>query len=249
MSRRNRVYRGDNRNVYVAGDLHGDYRSFRGVLSGSGGGGDSVLIFLGDYADRGPRGLEIITELSRLLGVRRDIVALKGNHEMYIDKKPVFSPCDLVSEADAKYSSWEAFYGDVMEDFLSRLYIAAVINDVLFVHAGISSGIRKQEDLEDPKNETDLLWSDPSAQPGQHPNPRGAGVTFGEDVTGKVLASLGMKLVVRSHEPHKAAYGPCSEHSGRVITVNSCSSYGESWRPFLLRIDTVKMNYEPVFLN
>jgi hypothetical protein len=246
----NRVFAKNIRDVYAAGDLHGDYQSFKSILNVYEKiRKDSLLIFLGDYADRGLYGVEIITELNKLLDSRKDIIALKGNHEIYTDGKPSFYPCDLIHEAEGKYGSWKKFYHDVMLGFLPKLYVAAVINEVLFIHGGISSKIRSKEDLNKPENEKFLLWSDPSSIPGEHPNPRGAGVIFGEDITQKVLSSLGLKIIVRSHEPGKAAYGPYVEHEGKIITVSSCSSYGVLWKPFLLRINTETRKYEPLFLD
>ncbi len=244
----NRIFTGRIKYVYVAGDLHGDYKSFKkliGMYDESER--DSVLLFLGDYADRGLNGVEIISELNKLLESRDDIVALKGNHEQYRNKMPTFSPCDLVYEAQEKYASWEKFYRDIMANFLEKLYIAAIINNVLFVHAGISAKIKTIEDLTKPENEMHLLWSDPSSLPGEHPNLRGAGITFGEDVTKKVLSALDLKMIVRSHEPRKAAYGPYSEHGGKVITTNTCASYGEPWEPFMLKIDTESLKYKTFF--
>jgi Icc-related predicted phosphoesterase len=243
----NRVFTGNIRNVYAAGDLHGDYRSFSSILNSyEKNRKDSILIFLGDYADRGAYGVEIITEINKLLDTRDDIIALKGNHEMYIDGKPSFYPCNLIYEAEGKYGSWKKFYEDIMLNFLAKLYIAAIVNNVLFVHAGISSKIRTREDLMRPSNEIYLLWSDPSSEPGEHSNPRGAGVLFGEDITVKFLSSLNLKLIVRSHEPEKAARSPYAEHKGKIITINSNATYGN---PFLLKIDTIRLTYKPLFLT
>jgi hypothetical protein len=135
-----------------------------------------------------------------------------------------------------------------MVDFLAKLHIAAIMNNVLFVHAGISSKIKTVEDLAKHENETYVLWSDPSPLSGEHPSMRGAGITFGEDVTTKVLSALGLKMIVRSHEPSKAAYGPYSEHGGKIITTNACASYGEPWKPFMLKIDTKSLKHKPIFL-
>ena len=95
------------------------------------------------------------------------------------------------------------------------------------------------------ENENILLWSDPFPRSGEHKNPRGAGLLFGEDITQNTLSGLGLEMVVRSHEPEKAAMGPYAEHGGKIITINSCSSYG---RPFVLKIDTVSLGFEPIFL-
>jgi hypothetical protein len=246
---KNRVFTSKNKLVYVVGDLHGDYGSFSKIISKHKKAEEgSLLVFLGDYADRGTGGIEIITELNTFLEGKNNIVALKGNHEVYIDGKPVFAPCDLIYEAQAKYSSWKKFYNEIFLRFLSKLYIAAIINRVLFVHAGISSRIKSISDMEDDSNEEYLIWSDPYHGKGEHPNNRGAGVIFGEDVTTQVLSCLNINLIVRSHEPHKAAYGPFVEHNGKVITINSCNTYDGIWEPFILKVDTEVLHYETIFL-
>ena len=245
----NRIFTGSNRYVFVAGDLHGDYDSFCKITRmHSKHVKDSLLLFLGDYADRGPQGVEIITELNSLLHKRDDIVALKGNHEIYKNSKPEFFPCDLIHQAELKNNSWDSFYNEVFSDFLNKLHIAAIINNVLFIHAGVFSGITGITDLTNKENEKYLLWSDPSPKPGEHMSVRGGGVEFGEDVTERVLSALGLKLIIRSHEPRKAGSGPFEEHGGRIITTNACNSYGESWRPFILKVDTENLGYETIFL-
>lgn len=247
---KNKVFTSHIRNVYVVGDLHGDYQSYKAVLNiYKKHRGDSLIIFLGDYSDRGLYGVEIITDLSGLLDNREDVIALKGNHEQYVDGEPSFYPCDLIPEAREKYGSWENFYKDFMIVFLEKLYIAAIINNVLFIHGGISSKIRKNEDLAKSKYDKYLLWSDPAPIRGEHVNPRGAGVIFGEDITQKVLSSLGLKMIVRSHEPGKASFGPYVEHGGKIITINSCSSYEVTWNPFICKMDTVTLKYKPLFIK
>lgn len=245
----NKVYTSTTKTVYAAGDLHGDNESFIKILKiYEKAETDSLLVFLGDYADRGRCGVEIITGLNRLLDERADIIALKGNHELYINGKPDFYPRDLIYEAQSKYSSWDKFYEEVFSLFIDKLYIAAIINNVFFVHGGISSDIKSIDDIENKSNEYILLWSDPSAGRGEQMDIRGAGVAFGEDITQKVLSSLGLKLIIRSHEPAKAAKGPFVEHGGKVITTNSCTSYGMPWKRFLLKIDTDSLQYEPLYI-
>jgi hypothetical protein len=245
----NKVFTGSKNVVYVAGDLHGDHKSFKQIPRlYEKAGEDPLLIFLGDYADRGPDGIEIISELSKLIDTRNDMIALKGNHEIYRNGAPEFFPCDLIHEAYQKCGSWEDFYRDIFVKFLSKLHIAAIINNVLFIHAGIFSGIKSRDDLKKEENEKALLWSDPSPAPGEHKSRRGAGVEFGEDITEEVLSSLGLRLIIRSHEPRKAVLKPCIEHGGKIITINTCSSYGEAWRPFLLKIDTLSLEHEAIYL-
>jgi len=235
--------------VFVVGDLHGDYESFKNavkIFEENKNEGD-ILIFLGDYADRGENGVEIISKLSELLKTRKDIVALKGNHEDYSKYgEPRFYPCDLIDEANTKINGgWEAFWKEVFQNFLRYLKPAFIIGKVLFVHGGVSKKIQSREELFKKENEEILLWSDPYNEKGEIQNSRGAGVEFGEDVTNKVLQKLDLKLIIRSHQPNKAAHGqPFFEHSEKIVTINSSIIYGI---PFMILVDPEKAKIEKVF--
>jgi len=112
--------------------------------------------------------------------------------------------------------------------FFKELPIAAKYDSFLFVHGGISSKIKSFEDLMFPSEEIedDVLWSDPFESYGEAPNPRGAGVLFGKDITDKVLGLLSVEKLVRSHQPQKAIEGYYEEHNGKVITISSTRVYG-----------------------
>ena len=63
---------------------------------------------------------------------------------------------------------------------------------------------------------------------------RGEGVLFGESLTKKICARLGVKKVIRSHQPTLASEKPHVTHSGRLLTTQSTSSY--NGKPCLLNI-------------
>jgi len=225
--------------ILVAGDIHGDYDSLRRILRSVDMDRD-LLVFLGDYADRGLYGVEVIDTISDLVGrYSGRVLALKGNHEDYTeDGEPTFYPCDLVYEATRKRGGWMQYFVERLKPFIGRLYLAAVIpGEILMVHGGVSSRIESLDDLRYPSLsiERDVLWSDPWSGYGEYPNRRGVGVEFGVDITEKVCMKLGVKMIVRSHEPMKASTGPYYEHGGRVVTVSSTSVYGG--KPFILTID------------
>ena len=236
--------------IVVAGDIHGDLRAFKRIISLLTPG--DLAVFLGDYADRGPFGLEVIEGLKsavqRLPGC---IVALKGNHEDFSqDGEPLFQPCTLREEAARKGRNWKAFFPN-LKAFFDTLPLAAVIHRfALLVHGGVSEEITSPDMMENPGEavEKDIIWSDPGSSAGQHPNPRGAGKRFGADVTARVLGLFGASYLIRSHEPQKAPEGPCFEHDGTVITISATSLYGG--RAFVLLLPANKLPVSrKAFLN
>ena len=224
--------------VLVAGDIHGDLEAFLSLKKVFQKEKDAVLVFLGDYADRGDSGLEVIEGVQELLARHPErVVALKGNHEDYRKGKPYFSPWTLGWEVEEKLGkTWDEFYPEFEREFLSKLFLAFLIPGVaLCVHGGVFSKLTRS-DLESPTKEAEeaLLWSDPWELPEEAPNPRGAGVLFGPDCSAKVVRELGVMAIIRGHEPQKAWNGPFSEHEGRVITLSCTGVYGG--RPCLLKI-------------
>jgi len=228
--------------LFVIGDIHGDEASVRSLLSIFKPEEDSV-IFLGDYADRGPNGVEVIYIVKSLIDrYPQNVIALKGNHEDYSnDGVPFFLPCDLTKEAQVKRGGWLKYFSYELRPFLQKLYIAAILpGEYLFLHGGISSKIRDIESLRKASEqvETDIIWSDPYEGLGEYANSRGAGVTFGEDITKEVCRRLGVKKIIRGHEPNKSILVPFYEHSDKVVTVSSTRFYGG--KPFTLVIDPTR---------
>ncbi len=226
--------------IAVVGDIHGDYQAFSSLLKTIDARKDGV-IFLGDYADRGPNGVEVIESIDSLMArYPRNVIALKGNHEDYSDTgNPTFHPCDLIYEANEKEGSWQKYFQEKLKPFIDSLYLAALIrNEALFIHGGISSKIKSLDDLRYPAREveSDVLWSDPIEDQGEYPSMRGVGVHFGKDITNNVCRELGIKRIMRSHEPYKAVEGPFYEHDEKIVTISSSSVYGG--KPFILFIDT-----------
>src|ERR1044072_163009 len=79
--------------IVAVGDLHGDYDAWEAIAQaaglvdakGNGSGGSTVLVQMGDVADRGPDSLKIIRQLMKLQREARSkggqVIALVGNHE------------------------------------------------------------------------------------------------------------------------------------------------------------------------
>jgi protein phosphatase len=228
------------RQLIVVGDLHGDYASFRAIFKVADPAKD-LIIFLGDYADRGLFGTEIIDGVSKLSDKHpENIILLKGNHEDYTENgEPKFSPWTLRSDVERKKEDWRNYFEEKLKPFLENLYLAAILpENLLFVHGGVSSKINNLNDLSCPSEvvEEDVLWSDPFDGLGEHPNwKRGAGVEFGKDVTTKICESLGVKIIIRSHEPQEAIKGPSYSHGRKLVTISSTRVYGGN--PFALNFN------------
>ena len=235
--------------ILIAGDIHGDLPVFRRIMASLGP--RDLAVFLGDYADRGPSGLEVVEGLIEATRkFRGRVLPLKGNHEDYApDGTPLFEPCTLIAEGTRKGREWKELY-PCLKTFFDTLPLAAVIPGfALLVHGGISELLVSPDVIEIPAPETeiDIIWSDPGAFPGQHPNPRGAGHMFGTDITEKVLETFGVEYLIRSHQPRKAMDGPWFEHNGRVVTTSATGVYGG--RPFMFILPGERLPRSPAELT
>ncbi|MEM0083824.1 MAG: metallophosphoesterase family protein [Candidatus Methanomethylicia archaeon] len=240
MGRLKVIDRGDFERIIVVGDIHGDYESFKRIRELFNPDRD-LIVFLGDYADRGDMGIEVIEGIYELIEMYGDrIIALKGNHEDYRNGEPYFQPCTLIWEADLKRGGWINYYNSFLTKFFAKLFLAAIYRNILFVHGGISSKIGSIKDLENPSYEVeeDVLWSDPYEEEGEIPNYRGAGILFGPDISRRICKILNVDYIVRSHEPRKAFRGPFIEHEGRIVTISSTRIYGGI--PFIIAIPSVE---------
>jgi diadenosine tetraphosphatase ApaH/serine/threonine PP2A family protein phosphatase len=234
--------------VAVVGDLHGDNRALKAILE-TVDLNSELLVFLGDYADRGECGVEVIRTIKALRQMHpNNVIALMGNHEDYTSEGvPNFNPCTLIGEAEVKTGSWGIYYLNELKPFIDSLSLSALIpGNALLVHGGVSSKIRSVEDLREPSDELrmDLLWSDPSEDMGERVNwGRGAGVEFGVDVSASVCEVLGVERIIRSHQPQLSLHAPRVMHGGRVVTVNATSVYGGSPFVYYLNPRAPKKNY------
>jgi len=217
----------------VVGDLHGDLESLISILHSSGftqrmtRSKDAALIFLGDYGDRGARSAEVYYAILRLkLAFPTQVILLRGNHEGPDDL--MASPHDLPLQFQKRFKDkWAVAYTKTRE-LWNYLYNAVFVEErYLMVHGGLPPNIASIQDfahahLSHPKQEflEDLLWSDPDDMVQDVcPSLRGAGKIFGKGVTENVLRKLGVKILVRGHEPCEEGFK--INHEGKVLTLFS----------------------------
>ncbi len=220
--------------IAVIGDIHGDYDSFRwalreaedeGILEGG------VLVFLGDYVDRGPPEgqVSVILEVSRLIldSEPGRIITLRGNHEPPQGLEPI--PHDYWDALAELYGvEWANRLYDASRRLFEELPHALVIDGLaVFLHGGLPvSGFERNPEWylaanrEPWDNFVEILWNDPSDSVEEKaPNPRGVGHLFGPQVTMRALKLLGVEKVIRGHEPALSGYKV--NHGGRVVTLFS----------------------------
>jgi len=222
------------RRLVIVGDIHGDYESLAKILS-SVDSKEALLVFLGDYIDRGEHSPQVVYEiLSAKLENPSSVLLLMGNHEGP-PELPVY-PHDFPFHLMNLYGkSWKDVYYSVALCF-RELYVCSLFEGSLFmVHGGVPARPITLSSLTKASQELDLLeellWNDPMAYEGVEPSPRGAGLLFGPDVTERFLKSIGVKVIIRAHEPCE---GYEVLHGGKLITIfsrkgppyfNSCAAY------------------------
>lgn len=219
--------------VNVAGDIHGDLETLAQILQDSRfiekmqRGEHPLLIFLGDYGDRGiysPEVYYVVLKLKETYPGR--VVMMRGNHEGPEDL--LASPHDLPAHLHRKFGEdWVKAY-DKLRRLFDQLYNAVLMNEqCIMLHGGVPSQAKSIEDLayahkKHPREShlEEILWSDPEEGiSGTYPSPRGAGKVFGNDVTDNFLKMLNVKVLIRGHEPSEAGYK--INHDGKILTLFS----------------------------
>lgn len=214
--------------VTVVGDVHGQVHDLLEIFHVGGRVPDTNYLFLGDYVDRGAFSVETV-QLVLALKVRypERVHLIRGNHE----SRSITQVYGFYDECLRKYCSasiWARF-----TEVFDHLPLAAVIDNQIFCpHGGLSPSVETLDHIlevdrfqEVPHEGVicDLLWSDPSEQPGWGVSRRGAGYMFGEDVTEQFSHANGLQMVCRAHQLMQEGYAWM--HNGRVLTVFSAPNY------------------------
>ncbi len=154
------------RKIFAVGDIHGCFEkvdALLNILPWSRDNGD-LLLFIGDYVDRGHRSRDVIERLVKLKAAGGNFVFLKGNHEKmlmdyYIHQKDMMLyVANGGAETIASYVEGgigrKAFVlPEEHLEFLLSLKLYYETDDYVFVHAGLKDGVPLEE-----QNEEDLLW-------------------------------------------------------------------------------------------
>ncbi|THH27613.1 hypothetical protein EUX98_g6574 [Antrodiella citrinella] len=183
---------------------------------------------MGDYVDRGYYSVETVTLLVALkLRYRDRVTILRGNHE----SRQITQVYGFYDECLRKYGNanvWRFF-----TDLFDYLPLTALIENQIFcLHGGLSPSIdtldhvRSIDRVQEVPHEgpmCDLLWSDPDDRCGWGISPRGAGYTFGQDISEAFNHNNGLTLVARAHQLVMEGYNWGQDRN--VVTIFSAPNY------------------------
>ena len=221
------------RKLILVGDLHGDLQSLALILQRSGFLNDlsSIIIFLGDYGDRGKESVEVYCVILYLKTRYPDrVILMRGNHEGP-DSMP-FYPHDLPDQFSIKFGSAGQLIYMKLRSLFDLMYHGVILeNSYLILHGGVPINFNTIDDIAT-ANKTnaetryleEILWNDPREIDGSEPSARGYGKYFGKDVTERALKIVNAKALIRAHE---VCNGFKVNHEGLVLTLFSCKApYG-----------------------
>ncbi|CAK9437832.1 uncharacterized protein LODBEIA_P22100 [Lodderomyces beijingensis] len=214
--------------VTICGDVHGQFHDLMELFKIGGPCPDTNYLFMGDYVDRGYYSVETVSYLV-CMKVRfpNRITILRGNHE----SRQITQVYGFYDECLRKYGS--ATVWKVFTDLFDYFPITALVDNKVFcLHGGLSpmietiDQVRELNRIQEVPHEgpmCDLLWSDPDDRGGWGISPRGAGFTFGQDISEQFNHTNNLSLIARAHQ--LVMDGFSWSHQENVVTIFSAPNY------------------------
>ncbi|WP_295631113.1 metallophosphoesterase family protein [uncultured Mitsuokella sp.] len=155
--------------ILAVGDIHGNFERLQSLFQHVPyAPQEDLLIFLGDYIDRGPETAKVLQMVMKLKRKYPHVITLTGNHEAmmrhYFQNHSIREPMDLEhgwlrSGGQATFTSLKetyekdcGLYHELLEFVLSLDHIATVGEQYLFTHAGFYPKLSYEEQVDD------MLW-------------------------------------------------------------------------------------------
>lgn len=203
------------RAVFV-GDTHGDLEASQTVIARYLD-EQTILVFLGDYVDRGPHSLEnLLFLVEQKLKHPKNIFLLQGNHEGW--KYGEFSPADF----------WEGLAGERRARFAETLALLPLVvstpNGVLATHGGVPDvhALNEINHIELGSAQwRAITWGDWQEVPGYYLGDWGGRPQYGEAYFRELMRRLNKKILIRGHQPQAPRY----LFGRRCLTLFTSSAY------------------------
>ena len=232
----------DKQTLVIVGDVHGQFADliYHILKEHTPGTPDRKFLFLGDYVDRGPQGVETIMLLFALkCEFPKNVFILRGNHE----EAQTSRFYGFLIEVRTKFSDatvWARFVEVFCYIPLAALVAVPDGRRFLCVHGGLSpqlslvgvEGIRSisrsdyQVMLDDEESSIvdGLLWSDPTdTDPNFQLSKRGCGYDFGPVATKEFCEANDLQFICRAHQ--MTMEGFTWTHEQKCLTVFSAPNY------------------------
>jgi len=208
--------KGKNKVVFV-GDTHGDLETSQRVVSEYLK-DDNILVFLGDYVDRGNYSKQNIDFLlEKKTEKPEQLFLLQGNHEGHHTLK--FFPAEFWEGLSKKEYK---IYTELVENFP----LVFVAGDVMALHGALPD-VESIEGIKNIKLGSDewkqITWGDFSEGDGDY---LGLGVftgrpQFGSNYFFRVMKKLNKKVLIRSHQSNS----PRFMFNDQCVTIFTSSAY------------------------
>ncbi|SCV16371.1 probable Serine/threonine-protein phosphatase PP2A-1 catalytic subunit [Nakaseomyces glabratus] len=202
--------------VTICGDVHGQFHDLIELFKIGGPCPDTNYLFMGDYVDRGYYSVETVSYLVAMkVRYPHRITILRGNHE----SRQITQVYGFYDECLRKYGSanvWKMF-----TDLFDYFPITALVDNKIFcLHGGLSPMIETVDQV----RELNRIQEVPHEVPcGWGISPRGAGFTFGQDISEQFNHTNDLSLVARAHQLVMEGYA--WSHQQNVVTIFSAPNY------------------------
>lgn len=155
--------------TFVFGDIHGHYAEIKKLVGLAKPTDHDILVFLGDYIDRGKQSFEVIEYMLELQQMYNCIFLLGNHEEMFMDyMSGIHENLYLTNGGVDTIKSYLSHGFDITGytyykdktfpekhlKFIKNLLLYHEDNNYIYVHAGLSPGVKLLKN----QNRDDLLW-------------------------------------------------------------------------------------------